>query len=170
MNINEMSKEEKVEAALELGYKQAKNMSEKTLDEKLCRALEVEQAERFTKENPEPDAPEETEGPQYGEDAPEGPVVNISDGGQAFLNEIGFNMDWLAKLGVQFNLDQFDYIDKFKAFRCYREGTQLDWIDVNDLSLLNGGRKLCQIFLKHQPVTRRDDYPDRGCIDLPWRA
>lgn len=160
MNIEDMSKEEKIAAALSLGYKQAKNMSEKTLDKKLCRALEVEQAERFSEENPEPDAPEE----------PEGPVVNISDGGQAFLNEIGFKVGWLTKLGLQFNLDQFDYIDKFKAFRCYREGTQLDWIDVNDLSLLNGGRKLCTILLKHQPVTRRDDYPDRGCIELPWRA
>jgi hypothetical protein len=40
----------------------------------------------------------------------------------------------------------------------------LDWIDVNDLSLLNGGRRLDEIRLKHQAVS-----PKRAVIQYAWR-
>lgn len=81
-----------------------------------------------------------------------------------YLQGIKFDMDWLQKLGTQYGFDKFEYLHKFKAFRCYKSGQHVDWIDVNNLSLLNGGRRLVQILLKHQPVS-----PKRAIINYPWR-
>ena len=81
-----------------------------------------------------------------------------------YLKEIKFDMDWLQKIGTQYGINKFEYIHKFRAFRCYKSDQHVDWIDVNDLALLNGERRLVQILLKHQPVS-----PKRAVIDYPWR-
>jgi len=81
-----------------------------------------------------------------------------------YLKKIKFDMGWLQKVGTQYGIDKFEYIHKFRAFRCYKSGQHVDWIDVNDLALLNGERRLVQILLKHQPVS-----PKRAVINYPWR-
>jgi hypothetical protein len=75
-----------------------------------------------------------------------------------------FKFEWLHDLAEQYGFDKFEYLHKFRAFRCYREGKHVDWVDINDLSLINGGRRLVEIRLKHQTVS-----PKRAVIQYPWR-
>lgn len=86
------------------------------------------------------------------------------------IMSIGFNVDWLEKLSVQYGFERYEYIEKFKAFRCYKHGEHVDWVDVNDLALLNTGKRLCTIMLRHQPVRPHPNHPNRACIDFFWRA
>ena len=81
-----------------------------------------------------------------------------------WLESSGFKFEWLGKLHEQYGFDKFQYLHKFRAFRCYKEDKHLDWIDVNDLALLNGERRIMQILLKHQQVS-----PKRAVIQYPWR-
>ena len=83
---------------------------------------------------------------------------------KAYLTEKKFKFEWLDSLAEQYGFDKFEYLHKFRAFRCYREDRHLDWVDINDLSLINGGRRLEEIRLKHQAVS-----PRRAVIQYPWR-
>jgi len=83
---------------------------------------------------------------------------------KAYLTEKKFKFEWLDSLAEQYGFDKFEYLHKFRAFRCYREDKHLDWLDINDLSLINGGRRLEEIRLKHQAVS-----PRRAVIQYPWR-
>jgi len=83
---------------------------------------------------------------------------------QDYLKGIGLDFAWLDNLNKQYEFDKFEYLHKFRAFRCYKEGRHVDWIDVNELALLNGKRKLEVIMLRHQPVNLK-----KAVINLPWR-
>jgi len=83
---------------------------------------------------------------------------------RGFLETKGFDFSWLDMLHADYGFDTFQYIHKFRAFRCYKEGKHLDWIDINDLALLNGKRRIAEILLKHQQVS-----PKRAVIQYPWR-
>jgi len=91
------------------------------------------------------------------------PKILIGDDSKKYLEKIGFKMEWLHDLAKEYKFDGFDYVSKFCAFRCNRDGKSVEWIDVNTLALLNGQRKLCEIKLKHQPLGK-----SRKIIDLPW--
>jgi len=80
------------------------------------------------------------------------------------LKDIGFDMAWLGKLHDEYGFDRFEYLHKFRAFRCYKGEQHIDWIDINDAAVLNGHRRLETIMLKHQPVG-----PKRAVIQYPWR-
>lgn len=80
------------------------------------------------------------------------------------LEKIGCELDWLKPLHERYGFEKFEYIHKFRAFRCYKDGLHVDWIDVNDLALINGKRRLEVILLKHQPIS-----PKRAVINYPWR-
>ena len=80
------------------------------------------------------------------------------------LKQIGCDLDWLSGLHDEYGFERFEYLHKFRAFRCYKDGHHVDWIDVNDLALMNGKRRLEVIMQKHQPVS-----PRRAVINLPWR-
>ena len=94
----------------------------------------------------------------------ETPPVEVICDEREYLQEKSFKFEWLELLASQYGFDKFEYLHKFRAFRCYRENKHLDWIDVNDLSLLNGGRRLDEIRLKHQAVS-----PKRAVIQYAWR-
>jgi len=94
----------------------------------------------------------------------EDPSVEVVCDERQYLLSRDFKFEWLDLLAAQYGFDKFEYLHKFKAFRCYREGKHLDWIDINDLSLLNGGRRLDEILLKHQAVS-----PKRAVIQYAWR-
>lgn len=94
----------------------------------------------------------------------EAPSVEVVCDEREYLQDKGFKFEWLDLLAAQYGFDKFEYLHKFRAFRCYRENKHLDWIDVNDLSLLNGGRRLDEIRLKHQAVS-----PKRAVIQYAWR-
>ena len=81
-----------------------------------------------------------------------------------WLTSSNFKFEWLDKLHTDYGFDKFQYLHKFRAFRCYKEEQHLDWIDVNDLALLNGERRIMEILLKHQQVS-----PKRAVIQYPWR-
>ena len=83
---------------------------------------------------------------------------------KAYLTEKKFKFEWLNSLAEQYGFEKFEYLHKFRAFRCYSDGKHVDWIDINDLSLINGGRRLEEIRLKHQAVS-----PKRAVIQYPWR-
>ena len=82
----------------------------------------------------------------------------------AHLKSIGFDMEWLGNLADQYAFDKFEYRHKFRAFRSYKAGQLVDWIDVNDIALLNGKRRLEDIRLRHQPLSQK-----RAIIQYPWR-
>ena len=94
----------------------------------------------------------------------EDPPVEVVCDEREYLQEKGFKFEWLDLLASQYGFDKFEYLHKFRAFRCYRQDKHLDWIDINDLSLLNGGRRLDEILLKHQAVS-----PKRAVIQYAWR-
>jgi len=80
------------------------------------------------------------------------------------LDKIGCELDWLTPLHERYGFEKFEYIHKFRAFRCYRDGLHVDWIDVNNLALINGKRRLEAIPMQHQPLS-----PKRAIINYPWR-
>jgi hypothetical protein len=93
---------------------------------------------------------------------PTGPEIACDE--KPYLIDLGFKFEWLYDLAEQYGFEKFEYIHKFRAFRCYRAGKHVDWVDINDLSLINGGRRLVEIRLKHQAVS-----PRRAVIQYPWR-
>ncbi len=133
-----MNRDELIELGKSLGIKQAPNMKESTLIRKI----------------------KELEAPKKESSA----LVILKEGDSKFLDSIGFDFAWLDSLSQQYSFDKFEYMGKFQAFRCYSNSRHLDWVDVNDLSLLNGGRPLCKILLKHQPLS-----PTRQVIKYNWR-
>ena len=92
------------------------------------------------------------------------PKYEVVCDNEDWLKSSGFKFEWLNKLHEQYGFDKFQYLHKFRAFRCYKEEQHLDWIDVNDLALLNGERRIMEILLKHQQVS-----PKRAVIQYPWR-
>tara|TARA_Y100001938_G_C8090566_1_gene434778 strand:+ start:2651 stop:2974 length:324 start_codon:yes stop_codon:yes gene_type:complete len=80
-----------------------------------------------------------------------------------YLETIGFDFDWLQKLADEYKFDKFEYVHKFRAFRCYQKNVHVEWIDVNMLAVKNGKRQLCEIMMKHQPLGKH-----RKIIYLPW--
>ncbi len=80
-----------------------------------------------------------------------------------YLESIGFDYDWLDLLAKEYKFDKFEYVHKFRAFRCYQKNVHVEWIDVNMLAVKNGKRRLCEIMLKHQPLGKH-----RKIIHLPW--
>lgn len=90
--------------------------------------------------------------------------IDITEVDQKFFKSIGFDVEWLASIANRYNFDRFQYMTKFKAFRCYRGNNHLDWVSVNDLAMLNGKQELTEILLKHQPHTNKD----KIIIKLPW--
>jgi len=80
------------------------------------------------------------------------------------FKRIGFDIAWLDKIGEQYQFERFQYLHKFRAFRCYRDGQHVDWLDVNDAALLNGKRRVENILLKHHPLPKK-----RQVIQYPWR-
>lgn len=89
-------------------------------------------------------------------------IVNTVD--LKFFKSIGLKPEWLVELANKYGFNKFQYMAKFKAFRCFIDDKNVDWVDVNDLSLLNGGVKITEIRLRHQPLS-----VDRQVIKLPWR-
>lgn len=69
-----------------------------------------------------------------------------------YLESIGFKEHWLARYMEDYNIESFEYIHKFRAFRCYLNKRHVDWIDINRVSLDSGERELCEILLPHQPL------------------
>lgn len=90
--------------------------------------------------------------------------IDITEVDQKFFKSIGFDVEWLASIANRYNFDRFQYMVKFRAFRCYRGNNHLDWVSVNDLAMLNGKQELTEILLKHQPHTNKE----KIIIKLPW--
>lgn len=61
-------------------------------------------------------------------------IVNKVD--LQFFKAIGLKPDWLVGLASKYGFTKFQYMAKFKAFRCFIGEKNLDWIDIND----NGGQ------------------------------
>jgi len=80
------------------------------------------------------------------------------------FEEIGFDLKWLDKIADQYDIEVFQYVHKFRAFRVFVDGAHRDWVDVNDCALLNGHRKVEIIRTKYQPLN-----PKRQMIKYPWR-
>lgn len=80
------------------------------------------------------------------------------------LDSIGCQLSWLDKLNEKYGFERFEYIHKFRAFRCYLDGHHVDWVDVNDLALINGHRRMENILLRHVQVDVK-----RAVIKYPWR-
>lgn len=80
------------------------------------------------------------------------------------LATIGCELEWLDCLNERYGFEKFEYLHKFRAFRCYKDGQHVDWIDVNDLAVINGKRRVESILLRHQPVNVK-----RAVIQYPWR-
>ena len=83
---------------------------------------------------------------------------------RSYLDGKDFDFKWLDSLAKQYGFDKFEYLHKFRSWRCYKEDRHLDWISVNDLSLINGGKRLVEILLKHQEVS-----PKKAVIQYHWR-
>ena len=96
--------------------------------------------------------------------APATPKYEVVCAETDHLKNVGFDMSWLDKLAKQYEFTKFQYMHKFRAFRCYQGDRHVDWIDINDVALLNGHRRLEEIRLKHQPLS-----PKRAIIKYPWR-
>ena len=90
--------------------------------------------------------------------------IDITEADKKFFDSIGLELEWLASIANRYNFNRFQYMDKFKAFRCYRGNNHLDWVSVNDLAMLNGKQELTTILLKHQPHSKKE----KIIIKLPW--
>lgn len=92
------------------------------------------------------------------------PKFEVNGVDEKHFKEINFDLKWLDKIADQYDVEQFQYVHKFRAFRVYVDGAHRDWVDVNDCALLNGHRKVEVIRTKYQPLNKR-----RQMISYPWR-
>lgn len=97
--------------------------------------------ERLLREIHELEPPRKTEIP-----------IKANNSDLIYLEKIGFKEHWLARYIEDYNIEMFEYIHKFRAFRCYIDKEHVDWIDVNRVALDNGAREVCDILLAHQPL------------------
>jgi len=140
-----------------LGLKQAANMKPETLIKKI---EEIETRAKAKEQSSNAHADIERI------NAESIPVqVDVVDFGAKFLKSIGFDFEWLGPIANQYGIERFEYIHKFRAFRVYKNGVHVDWIDVNEVGLLNGKRHLCEILLRHTPVDK-----SRRLFDFHWRG
>lgn len=72
--------------------------------------------------------------------------------------------EWFESLANQYNIGKFEYLDKFKAFRVYANGSHVDWVSLNDLAMLNGKQPQIQEKLKYAPIPKA-----RQLIKMNWR-
>lgn len=91
-------------------------------------------------------------------------IVSMTDQEARILKSIGFKNEWLNSIANQYDFDRFQYMHKFKAFRCYKGNNHLDWISVNDLSTLNIHKEITHTLLTFQPLQK-----DKQIIKLAWR-
>jgi len=141
----------------ELGIRQAMNMKEETLLKRIAEA-EVQEPKKDAMEAAIEDSSREEEKTLSVD-------LQIDDSSKSFLATIDFKYEWLDSIANRYNFNRFQYAPKFKAFRCYQDHNQLDWISVNDLAMLNGKQEITKIMLKHQPHTNKS----KIIIKLPWR-
>ena len=135
------------------GVKQAMNMKEATILKKYSE-LTIDRSEDAT---------------LIGLDADKADIrpsfeVNITKADEKLFKTIGFKAEWLASIANQYDFNRFVYIDKFKAFRCYQGNNHLDWIAINDLSMINIKKEITHSYLNPQPLQK-----DKMIIKLPWR-
>lgn len=89
-------------------------------------------------------------------------VTYIGENCETKLKNYGFSEKWLEALSIQYGFEKYEYLEKFKAFRCYKGGKHEDWIDINNLSVLNGEKPKAQIKQRHSKV-------QNPVIQYPWR-
>ena len=130
-----------------LGIKQAMNMKEETLDARITKAESDLKCDEVVEEIKTPSV-----------------KIDITEADKKFFDSIGLELEWLASIANRYNFNRFQYMAKFKAFRCYRDNNHLDWVSVNDLAMLNGKQELTTILLKHQPHSKKE----KIIIKLPW--
>ena len=80
------------------------------------------------------------------------------------LASLGIKDDWLYSIANQYGFSKLEYIRKFMSFRCYLGDKCVDWVDLNDLSRLNGGGNVIKIPNKTRPVEK-----EKKVIKLKWR-
>ena len=78
-------------------------------------------------------------------------ACNNSD--HEYFEQIGFKPAWLARY-MEKGITSFQYIHKFRAFRCYIDEQHVDWVDINRVALDAGKRELCEILLRYQPIPK----------------
>jgi hypothetical protein len=140
MNDEELA--ELREKAFSMGITQARNMKEETLIKKMAE-LDVE---------PVFDEPIKQPKPRL-----------------LIIGQSPVNLEWLESLANQYGFTKLVYSEKFKAFQCYVGGNHVDWININELSMLNGKGKITDIKVNYSPVSKDKRFPLRGIINLPWR-
>ncbi len=89
--------------------------------------------------------------------------ITINKEDKEYFDRAGLKVEWLSSLANQYNFTRFQYIHKFRAFRCYRGDKHLDWVDLNDLGLLYAKKQLTDIKMKYQPLQK-----NKKIINLPW--
>jgi len=73
--------------------------------------------------------------------------------------------EYLDKLKVQYGFDKVEYVEKFEAYRCYKDGFHVDWVSIDELYMLNGKQPIINCPLKYQPLPA-----NRRVIIMPWRS
>lgn len=173
-----MELEELKRVAKELGITQAANMKEKTL---IKRLTEVGYVAHLPNPPKEPQVIDKLLVTAYdikeakviddiiAESKPDvvkasKVIVSMTDQEARILKSLGFKNEWLNSIANQYDFDRFQYMHKFKAFRCYKGNNHLDWISVNDLSTLNIHKEITHTLLTFQPLQK-----DKQIIKLAWR-
>ena len=88
---------------------------------------------------------------------------------EKFLS-LGLDVETLSQIANQYGFDKLEYVAKFYAFRCYIKGVHVDWIDLNDVSKVQGGRDVVEIKNRYQKVTKSKTNPLRGIVNFVWRS
>jgi len=113
-----MTLEEKQKYAKEtLGLTQAYNMSEATLDSK------IKECNEKLVETREPKGHKQTI------DAGAIKVV-VDDNGKEYLDTVEFDYEQLESRASELGFEKLEYINKHRAFKCYKQGQPVDWLDI----------------------------------------
>lgn len=65
---------------------------------------------------------------------------------------------WLARIANEYGFDRFEHIKKFGAFRCYKAGKLVEWIDYRELARENEDYKFdipCKRVMRYTKVGKR---------------
>ena len=90
--------------------------------------------------------------------------VKIDKTSYDLMKALGIKDEWIASIANRYGFTKLEYMDKFKAFRCYIDGRCVDWFSLNDLSISNGGGNVVEIINPNRPVDKK-----KRIINFPWR-
>lgn len=66
--------------------------------------------------------------------------------------------EWLARIANEYGFDKFEHVKKFGAFRCYKDGKHIEWVNYKELARENEDYRFhlpCKVCMRYTVTGKR---------------